>query len=142
MRVFLDANIILDIFDPNRPYSIFSREIYKYLLDQKYYLFTSCDLFTTIYYVHAKQDKDQALLKIRALNKTLQVIEFSNKEVEQTCQLMLEDSDYVDLEDTLQYIMAKKEECDLIISNDDNFVSKEIQLITSKEFYEKYMENK
>ncbi len=52
---------------------------------------------------------------------------------------MLEDDDYKDLEDTIQYIMAKKIKCDLIISNDKNFISKEIELITSKKFCEKYV---
>ena len=37
-------------------------------------------------------------------------------------------------EDTIQYIMAKKEGCDLIISNDKNFVSKDIKLLISEKF--------
>lgn len=137
MKVFLDANIILDTFDPNRPYSNYSSEVYKFLLEH-HKIFTSCDLITTIYYIHAKKDKSQALLKISQVNKTLKVIDFSNKEIEQTCNLMIEDKNYKDLEDTIQYIMAKKEKCDLIISNDKNFVSKDIKLLTSKEFCEQY----
>ncbi|MBD3841634.1 MAG: type II toxin-antitoxin system VapC family toxin [Campylobacterales bacterium] len=133
MRVFLDANIILDAFDPNRPHSKYSREAYFYILSS-HQVFTSCDLITTIYYVHSKIDKVQALTKIAQVNKTLKVIEFSNKEVEQTCQLMIDDKDYKDLEDTIQYIMAKKENCDLILSNDKNFVSKDIKLLSSEEF--------
>jgi len=73
------------------------------------------------------------------INQTLIIIEFSNKEVEETCNLMLEDSDYKDLEDTIQYIMAKKYECDLIISNDKNFMSKDIKLMSSEEFYNGYI---
>lgn len=64
------------------------------------------------------------------------MIEFSNKEVEKTCSLMLEDTDYQDLEDTIQYIMAKKYKCDLILSNDKNFISKDIKLLTSQKFCE------
>ena len=47
---------------------------------------------------------------------------------------MTEDSDYKDLEDTLQYILAKKYNCDLIVSNNESFVSKDIKTLTSKEF--------
>ena len=136
MKVFLDANIILDTYDNNRPSYKYSLQLYQYMIDNNFKLFTSCDLITTIYYINSKKDKNQALLNIQDTNKILKVIEFSNKEIEQTCDLMLADSDYKDLEDTIQYIMAKKTKCDLIISNDENFISKDIKLLTSKQFYE------
>jgi len=139
MRVFIDANIILDTFSKDRRYHKYSLDTYAFLLQQQYQLFTSYDLITTIYYVDSKKDKKQALKNIQSINTTLKVIDFSNKEVEQTCSLMLQDSDYKDLEDTLQYIMAKKENCDMIISNDENFVSKNIEVLTSKEFYKRFV---
>lgn len=135
MRVFLDANILLDKYDMNRSSYKFSHKSYEFLLlQEETEIFTSCDIITTLYYVGSKIDKQQILHDIRATNKTLKVIDFSNKEIEECCKLMLEDDDYKDLEDTIQYIMAKKEKCDLIISNDKNFVSKDIKLLTSEEF--------
>jgi len=95
-----------------------------------------------LYYIGYKSDKENILHNIRQINKTLKVIEFSNDEVEQACSLMLEDGDYKDLEDTIQYILAKKLECDLIISNDADFVSKDIKLSTSEEFCKKYIKGK
>ena len=139
MRVFIDANIILDTFSQDRKYYKYSLDTYSFLLKQQYQLFTSCDLITTIYYVDSKKDKRQALKNIQSINKTLKVIDFSNDEVAQTCELMLKDSDYKDLEDTLQYIMAKKENCDMIISNDENFVSRDIEVLTSEAFYKKFV---
>jgi len=138
MRVFLDANILIDIFDSNRIYSEYSKKAYEYLI-LNHTLFTSCDIVTTIYYIGSKIDKKRVLEDIRNINKTLTVIEFSNYEVEETCKLMLEDDDFKDLEDTMQYILAKKLSCDLIISNDKDFVSKDIELLKSREFCEKYM---
>jgi predicted nucleic acid-binding protein len=136
MRVFVDANVILDKYDKSRPFHKYSVQCYEYLILNSQ-IFTSCDLITTIYYVNSKCDKEEALFNIQTLNKTLKVIEFSNKEIEATCRLMLEDFDYKDLEDTIQYIMAKKYDCDMIISNDENFISKDIKLLTSKEFCDK-----
>ena len=141
MRVFLDANILIDKYDSTRPLHQFSHSAYEYLLLSGCEIFTSCDIISTLYYVGSKKDKKQILLDIRNINKTLKVIEFSNKEVEETCKLMLEDSDYSDLEDTIQYIMAKKYKCDLIISNDERFASKEIQLMSSEEFYKNIIKN-
>jgi predicted nucleic acid-binding protein len=140
MKVFIDANIFVDIFNPQRVLHKYSLEIYKYLLKNQFELYTSCDLITTIYYINSKKDKLNALKNIQNIIKTLKVIDFSNDEIEQTCSLMLKDSSYKDLEDTLQYILAKKVNADCIISNDENFVSKDIKVLTSKDFYEKYIQ--
>ncbi|MEY3090518.1 MAG: hypothetical protein RL113_834 [Pseudomonadota bacterium] len=134
MRIFVDANILLDIYDSTRKTHQYSLETYQFAVKNKFQLFTSCDLISTIYYFNAKVNKTQAMLNIQDINKTLKIIEFSNLEVEQTCQLMLQDEAYQDLEDTIQYIMSKKEQCDLIITNDQNFVSKDIKLMTSEAF--------
>ena len=139
MNIFVDANIFIDIFDDSRKNYIHSLATYKYISKYNHRLFTSCDLITTIYYINSKKNKRQALLNIQMINQTLVIIEFSNKEVEETCALMLKDTDYKDLEDSIQYIMAKKQKCDLIISNDKNFISKDIKLLTSEEFSKEYI---
>ena len=132
-RIFLDANILLDTFSTNRPSHLYSFKSYEYILkDINIKLFTSCDIITTIYYVGTKFDKSSILDKIVEVNKTLKVIDFSNKEVAQTCTLMKKNKKYKDLEDTMQYILAKKENCDLIISNDANFYADDIEIMSSK----------
>ena len=88
----------------------------------------------TLYYVGKKVDKNGILDKIAALNKTLKIIEFSNKEVARTCALMKENPNHRDLEDTMQYILAKKEGCDLIISSNANFYASDIEVVGSREF--------
>jgi predicted nucleic acid-binding protein len=135
-RVFFDANIILDIFDSSRKQHKSSAEAYLYILHQGIKLYTSCDIITTLYYVYSKRNKHIALDKIEQITQTLDVIAFSNKEVEKTCKLMKYDKDYSDLEDTIQYVLAKKMQCDLIISNDKKFVSKEVKIMTSNTFCE------
>ncbi|ACO03798.1 conserved hypothetical protein [Persephonella marina EX-H1] len=52
---------------------------------------------------------------------------------------MQEDKNFKDLEDTLQYVLAKENECDLILSNDDDFYSPDIKKINTKDFVEKLM---
>ncbi len=134
-KIFLDANILLDIFSSNRLQHINSMKSYEYILSQgDIQLYTSCDIITTLYYVGVKTDKDLILDKIDSINKILKVIEFSNKEIAQTCSLMKTEKSYKDLEDTIQYILAKKENCNLIISNDENFYASDIKVISSKEF--------
>jgi predicted nucleic acid-binding protein len=132
--IFFDANIILDIFDNTRKQHASSAKSYLYILEQGIHLSTSCDIITTLYYVYSKQNKQDALDYIEKVTQTLDVIAFSNEEVNTTCQLMREDKDYNDLEDTIQYILAQKMQCDLIISNDKKFISKEIEIMNSEAF--------
>jgi len=135
-KVFLDANIIIDANDIYRPNHLESLNTLRYLAKNKVKIYTSCDLITTIYYILSKKSKKEALNSIERLNKFCKIIEFSNKEIDSTCKLMREDKKFADLEDTMQYVLALKEECDLIISNDKNFKSDKIKIISSKEFLE------
>jgi len=136
-RVFLDANIILDIFDEQREFYKSSSLTIAYLLDNAIELFTSCDIITTLYYVLSKRDKNFALDAIENVNKLCTIIEFANREITQSCKLM-RSSSFIDLEDTIQYTMAKKANCDLILSNDKSFVSKDIELLSSKDFVKSF----
>ena len=137
--IYFDTNIILDYLLVKRLYHQEAKSTMKYCMQNSYNLVTSCDIITTIYYIDSKVDRYKALQNIRMINKFIKVIDFSNQEVDITCELMLVDSDYNDLEDTLQYILAKKVSCDVIISNDNGFISKEIPLLTSRQFVEKYI---
>lgn len=136
-KVFLDANIFIDLFDESRDTPRNALKVFNYLTQNEIQIFTSCDLITTIYYILSKKSKDLALNNIERINKICNIVEFSNNEVLQTTQLMRENQKYKDLEDTIQYILAKNTACDCIISNDNNFVSHEIELYTTKEFLEK-----
>ena len=140
-KVYLDTNILVDYIEPSRSKHNEAKQIIGYCLEQRDILLTSCDIVTTIYYINAKKSRREALQNIERINQFVEIIKFSNKEVAQTCQLMKEDEEYVDLEDALQYILAQKEQCDVIISNDRGFVSKKIELLSSGAFIEKYISN-
>ncbi|MDP3466659.1 MAG: PIN domain-containing protein [Sulfuricurvum sp.] len=136
-RVYLDANILLDFGNPERTYNTKAIRIITHCLKTNISLFTSCDIITTLYYIDSKKDKNQALNNIHKINQFVKIIDFSNNEVEQTCNLMAQNSNFKDLEDTIQYILAQKASCDCIISNDKNFVSPDILLLSSEQFCER-----
>ncbi|MEA1954539.1 MAG: PIN domain-containing protein [Campylobacterota bacterium] len=134
-NIFLDANILADIYDESRPYCKSSREAVSYLLSQeKIELFTSCDIITTIYYIYSKKDRHKALDQVIEINEWCKVVEFGNSEVTKSCRLMKQNKKFKDLEDTIQYVMAKKVGADLILSNDKGFVSDGIELTSTNEF--------
>ena len=135
-RVYLDANILVDFCNPERKYHTHAISLITYSLKGNVTLFTSCDIITTLYYIDSKKGKENALNNIHKINQFVKIIDFSNTEVEQTCDLMAQNSDFKDLEDTIQYILAKKALCDCIISNDKNFLSPDILLLNSEAFCE------
>jgi predicted nucleic acid-binding protein len=136
-KVFIDANIWVDLFDKTRPMSVQSRKAITSLLERDgVELFTSCDIITTLYYLLSKKGKDSALQAIEYVNGICTVVEFGNKEVEESCRLMMENDAFDDLEDTLQYVMARKVGADLILSNDGGFVSDDIPVMRSDAFCE------
>lgn len=134
-KVFLDANVIADMYDDRRPYYAYSSRTLELLFkDENVRLFTSCDIITTLYYILSKQDREKALDFIEDVNEWCEVVDFANTEIRECCILMKKNSVYKDLEDTIQYVMAKKVLSDLILSNDKGFVSDEIRVMSSQEF--------
>ncbi len=135
-KIFLDVNILIDILDAKRPSSRQSAILFEFLVRdiKEFRLYTSCDLLTTVYYFTIKPlGQKEALSKIKKLNNVIHVIEFGNKEVAEAIELMERNRKYTDLEDTIQYVMARKEKCDYIITNDKNFASGDVPVLSSQE---------
>lgn len=134
MRLFIDANILIDVIDATRPYSRSSAALFAWLIEHRnrYTLFTSCDLLTTVYYlIHKHLNAQEALHKIKILNRTLTLVKFDNIEVDEAILLMEQNPKYIDLEDTIQYVIARKKRCEYLLTNDRKFVSDDIPLLGS-----------
>lgn len=131
MKIFLDTNIFLDLI-LNRD----SQEALKILNATQKGFFKGYILDSTLLnidYVAKKQIKDIRDF-LTLINKTFTVIGATNELIKQA--LNIENNDF---EDNLQYISAKNNSCDLIISNDKNFYSKDMEILSSKEFVNKYL---
>ena len=134
-RIFFDANIINDIYDSKRESSKQSFLALKKCLEDEVEVTTSCDVVTSVYYITAKYtNRLNALDALEDVESIFTVLPFDNSILKKAIKLMREDSDYVDLEDTIQYVLAKESKCDVIISNDRKFISKDIKLISAKSF--------
>ena len=141
-KIFFDANIFNDIFDDKRSTHHESKEALSYALEKDIEVYTSCDIATNIYYITSKYTtKIKALDALEILKDTVEIIPFAKDELSEAIQLMRTDSDYSDMEDTIQYILAKKTNCDLIVTNDKRFVSKEIECVKAVGFMD-FLERK
>ena len=95
-KVFLDANVILDMYDENRPFHKESSEAISTLLQQKdVEVFTSYDIITILYYILSKKGKTQALDSILDVNEMCSVIEFATKEIQKEPYKAIESSNIV-----------------------------------------------
>lgn len=131
MKIFLDTNIFLDLILKRD-----SQEALKILNATQKGLFRGYILDITLLnidYVAKKQTKDIRDF-LNLINDTFTIIGATNKSIKQALSIANKD-----FEDNLQYISAKISSCDMIISNDKNFYSKDIEVLFSKEFVSKYM---
>ncbi|MEA2029963.1 MAG: PIN domain-containing protein [Campylobacterota bacterium] len=136
-RLFFDANIFNDIFDDKRSNHVASKEALAYALQNDIEVYTSCDIATNIYYITSKYTTaTNALDALELLKDTVEIIPFAKEELSEAIELMRSDSDYKDMEDTIQYILALKMGCEMIVSNDKSFVAKEIEVVLAKDFLE------
>jgi len=139
-KVFFDANIFNDIFDQNRKTHMPSNTAYLGALKKGITIYTSCDIATNIYYITAKYtSRENALDAIDFLKTSVSIIPFGETELTSTIDLMRKDTEYKDLEDTIQYIMALNEKCEIIVTNDKHFVSKEIECMSSEKFVKAFI---
>ena len=137
-NIFFDANIFNDIFDDKRATHQQSKEALLYALQNDMMVCTSCDIATNIYYITSKYTtKIKALDALEVLKDTVEIIPFAKDELSLAIELMRKDSDYTDMEDTIQYVLAQKMGCDLIVTNDKRFVAKEIKCVGSEGFKDK-----
>jgi predicted nucleic acid-binding protein len=83
-------------------------------------------------YVAKKQTKDIRSF-LHLINENFEIVGATNSQIKQA--LDLENSD---LEDNLQYISAIEHSCDLIVSNDASFYSKDLEVVTSVAFKERF----
>ncbi|MCH9740787.1 MAG: PIN domain-containing protein [Epsilonproteobacteria bacterium] len=134
-KIFFDANVFNDIFDDKRATHQQSKEALMYALQNDMMVYTSCDIATNIYYITSKYTTNvKALDALEVLKDTVEIIPFAKDELSLAIELMRKDSDYMDMEDTIQYVLAQKTGCDLIVTNDKRFVAKDIECVGSEGF--------
>jgi predicted nucleic acid-binding protein len=134
MKIFIDTNIFLDL--------LLKREKYSYALmifnaiDQKIFEGIILDItILNIDYIANKQAKElKEFLLI--INDKFTIKGASNISIKEALEINNDD-----LEDNLQYIVAKKSKATLIITNDKKFYKGTLDTMTSQKFVDEYLSN-
>ena len=132
MKIFLDTNIFLDLILKRK----FYEEALIVLNAVERSLFEGVILDITLLnidYIAKKQVKDVRQFLV-VINNLMTVQGADNENIGDAL-----DIENNDLEDSVQYIIAKNNVCDLIITNDKNFYKANIPVLSSLEFVNKYI---
>jgi len=133
-KVYLDTNILLDFLDETRKNSKHSKELLYQLTLQNYEIVISEDMITTIFYIDKQNTRVLSFLK-NIVCKRWNISEFGTETIDLAIDLSLEHN--LDLEDTLQCLCAKRNGCQVLITNDNKFYDCGIKIETPKSFLAK-----
>lgn len=137
MRLFLDANILVSVFNKEYPLFTYSARILSLCNNRKFAVCTSpiC-LAIAFYFAEKKFGTKLAKQKIGLLANHIQITDVGKEVVVQA----LENKKVNDFEDGLEYYSAMKNKCDIIITEDvKDFYFSAVEVIRSKDFMEKYL---
>ena len=131
-KIYLDTNIILDLFDNERNSSKASIELIDTLFDKGAEFYINSDTLTNMFFILKSRKKVLQEVAIQALEraKTLcEIVPIEESDVQKAIDLCKDtETSYKDYEDAVQYVCAKKIEADMIVTNDKKFVSLDIEL--------------
>ena len=115
-HIFLDTNIIVDIFAARAPYDIAAIDLYRLAKDNKIKIYISAESFTTIYYILRinKIAHNKCLMIFQDLLKTTTVMTTNELIISKAVQIGFDD-----FEDGVQFISAKSNsKINLIVTRD------------------------
>lgn len=131
-KLFLDTNIVIDLLAKREPFYEEAASLFTMADKQQIQLFVSALTFANTNYILLHEMKaEEAKLILRKLKLIVHVINLNEKIVE----LSLNDDDFKDFEDALQYYTALENEADAIITrNLKDFQKAKLPAMTAAQF--------
>ena len=136
MKLMLDLNILLDVFQQRAPHYQFSSKVVKEVLKHTVDAMLPAHGVTTIHYILTKYaDSNRADREIDWLLSRFEVAACEKSTFIHARRLAMED-----FEDAVVAALAEKNGCDYIITrNEDDFASSPVPALSPKDFIEKYV---
>ena len=131
-RLLIDTNIVIDLLAKREKFHEESAELFSRADKKQLTLsISSLTLANTNYILTKLTSTKEAKQIIRKFKVLIELLSLDNKITE----LALNDDDFSDFENGLQYYTAMENEIDVIISrNKKDFKSSKIPILTAKEF--------
>jgi predicted nucleic acid-binding protein len=137
-RIYIDTNVIIDLFDKKRPFHKHSLEVIKNLFaNEEIEVFINTDTISNLFYIlrsYIKLSFDDSIEKLEYVKDSFSVVCSEPIDIDSAIEICKEHI-FNDYEDAMQYICALKAKCSLIITNNPkDFRNASIDVITSKKF--------
>ncbi len=121
MKIFLDANIIIDFLDNTRSNHELSNRFFEWIIKGGHKLVISEDILTTVYYICQKKISRKKLLDFfMTLNDEFSIVGFGDQSINEAIRLCKKNKK-LDFEDVLQAVCARNHGCDVVVTNDKSF---------------------
>ena len=133
-KVFLDANILLDIIITERKGNPYAKKLWKHLVLNSIDIVVSEDILTNVFYI--SKNKKDALTFFELIQDSWKIVPFGKNVIKRAVELSLNKN--LDLEDVLQCLCAKNNDCKILITNDKKFYACGIEIHSTTSFLEKY----
>ena len=130
-RIYLDTNIVADIIDSSRKGHLLSLKMLEYLALEDYSIFISEDMITTLYYILKNKQETLNFFK-NLIFVDWNILTFGIDIIKYGTELSLDKN--LDLEDVLQCLCAKENNCNILITNDIKFYDCGIKIYTAEQF--------
>ena len=131
--IFLDTNVILDLIEDRKPFSLYTQYIFSRKEANEVMLYTSSLNFANLHYIISKKtNKDTALKTLLKLKTLISLLPLTDKIIELSLA-----SNFSDFEDAIQYFSAIENGINTIITRDiKDFKKARINILSSKQYFE------
>ncbi|MCK5520512.1 MAG: PIN domain-containing protein [Candidatus Marinimicrobia bacterium] len=130
MKVYIDSDIILDIFLNRELFVSESSQILSLCEDKHIIGYTTTLALANIYYLLNKFDKNKSIKALEYLREILIVLAISDEELGLSIN-----SKFKDFEDGIQNFAAEKANCEIIITrNIKDYRTSKLDIKTANEF--------
>ncbi|MFN6089070.1 MAG: type II toxin-antitoxin system VapC family toxin [Cyclobacteriaceae bacterium] len=139
-RLFVDTNIVIDLFAKREPFYTEAATLFSLADTKKLSLNVSALTFANANYILLQSKKqDEAKLILRKLKLIVSVVSLDEKII----GLSLNDNDFKDYEDALQYYSALDNGAEAIITrNLRDFKKSKLPVMTAAQFLKNFLKDK
>jgi predicted nucleic acid-binding protein len=138
MKIVIDNNVLLDVFQERKPFVQFSASILRLVETKQVKGYITANSVTDIYYILSRTIKDKQKLfnTIDTLLQLLEVIDVTAKDIKKAHR-----PEVIDFEDELICICAQRAKINFIVTrNTKDFVNSPIPALTPEDFLTLYFE--
>lgn len=139
MKIIIDNNIILDVFQNRKPFVKFSSKVLRLVETNQLKGYITANSITDIYYVlnRSLENKQKLYSTIDILLKLVDIIDVTAKDINKAFHPKI-----IDFEDELISVCAERENINYIITrNTKDFIKSSVPAINPEEFITKFFEN-